>query len=615
MIRVGGAGGFWGESAVGVRPLLDAGVDVLVFDYLAEITLSILARQRRDDPAQGYARDVVPALVKPFARRLAERGVKLVVNAGGVNPAACAAAIRSELAAQGVALKVATVAGDDLADRAAAFHQAGIVDLDDGRAFPAPETVASVNAYLGAVPIAAALGAGADIVVTGRVVDSALTLGPCLWAFGWALDDWDRLAAGSLAGHLIECGPQATGGNFTDWRQAATGDAGAPPDTDPVPGIARIGYPIAEIAADGAVTITKPPGTGGRVSPATVGEQMLYEIGDPTAYALPDVVCDVASVTLTQAGPDRVAVAGARGRPAPGHYKVSATHADGYRAGQVLFFYGDQAAAKARAYGQAMAARARVLAQTLGFAPFDEVAIETFGDESHYGAFARPDAAAAREVALKVAVRHADARAVGLFLRELVGGALATPPGLTMFTGGGRPKPSPVVRLFSFLIPKDQVTATVALDDAPVALPAPPAAGPDAPAGAAPDGPPPPEPPPPPDRREPLVAVPLHRVAWARSGDKGNAANIGVLPRQPALAPYLWAALDEATVAARFAHFLDGPVQRHFLPGTGAINIVLHRVLGGGGVASLRNDPQGKGYAQILLQTPVGVPAPLLESL
>jgi hypothetical protein len=462
-----------------------------------------------------------------------------------------------------------------------------------GEKFPETEDIASMNAYLGGFPIAEALNQGADIVITGRSVDSAVTLGACIHAFGWESDDWDRLASGSLAGHILECGPQATGGNYTDWEDVA--------DT-----IHEIGYPITEVSADGSFTATKPDATGGTVTIGTVAEQMLYEIGDPQAYMLPDVICDFSDVVLEQLGEDRVRVTRARGRPAPDSYKVSVTWPDGWRAGHVFFFYGEDADRKARAYADAAVKRARAKLRGTNAPDFDEVLIEVIGDESHYGAARRTNGS--REVALKLAVKHRDPRAAGLMLREATGLGLATPPGLSGFAGG-RPKPSPVVRLFSMLIAKEEVAVTIdtdgeiqafadaagtAFDPASIVRPAPPAAI---------------------EAQEPMVDVPLIRLAWGRSGDKGNKANIGIIPRSIDYAPWIWAALTEAEVTARFSHFLEGGVDRYYMPGTGAINFLLNDVLGGGGIASLRNDPQGKGYAQILLQTPIPLPQSLAETL
>ncbi len=595
VIRIGGASGYWGDADMAVPQLLgDGNLDYIVFDYLAEVTMSIMARARAKNPTAGYATDFVTAVVQPHLAQIAAQGVKLISNAGGVNPHACAKAVRGVVKAAGLDLKVAVISGDDLLSHAPALAAAGRTEMFSGEPFPPTEKIASISAYLGGFPIAEALARGADIVITGRVVDSAVTLGACIHSFGWARDDWDKLAAASLAGHIIECGTQATGGNFTDWEQVADSMADA-------------GYPIVEISPDGTFVTTKPAATGGMVSVGTVGEQMLYEIGDPQAYLLPDVVADFSQVTLTQLDHQHVQVSGARGQPAPDRYKVSATYADGWRAGLVFFFYGEQANDKAHAFAEAALARARRKLHAAGAADFDEVLVEVHGEECHYGEYAR--AKSSREVALKLAVKHADRQAASLMLREATGLGLAGPPGLTTYNGG-RPRAQPVVRLFSLLVSKDQVPITLSMEQGEVGLgteggqpfdalalprPAPPAV--------------------PEHHAQDLVQVPLLALAWGRSGDKGDKANIGILPRDPQYAPWIWAAMSEQEVASRFAHFLKGPVERFYLPGTGAINFLLHDVLGGGGVASLRNDPQGKGYAQLLLQMPVSVPSQMASAL
>jgi hypothetical protein len=597
IIRIGGASGFWGESQLATAQLLaGGGLDYIVYDYLAEITMSIMARARAADPERGYAVDFVSAAVGPNLKEIARQGVKIVSNAGGVNPQACAADLKALIESSGLDLRVAVVSGDDLLGDAQRLADRGLSEMFSGAPFPPVEQVASVNAYLGAFPIAEALAAGADIVITGRVVDSAVTLGACIREFGWSADDLDRLAGGSLAGHILECGPQATGGNFTDWELAAGDYAG-------------IGYPIAEIEADGSFVCTKPGETGGLVTRHTVAEQMVYEIGDPQAYVLPDVTCDFTQVTLEQTGPDRVRVRGARGHPPPSACKVSATWADGFRAGQVLFFAGFDADRKARCYAEAVLRRARSRLQAAGLPDFAETCIELIGDESHYGA--RRALGGAREVALKIAARHQDSKALLVLLQEITGLALGGPPGLTGFAGG-RPRPSPVVRLYSFTLPVSELDVSIELDGRswrhqPAASAA----------AAAPSQPTSPAEPPVPEADTDLVEVPLIRVALGRSGDKGDKANIGVIARRPGFLPWIWRALTEEAVAGVFAHFLDGqadpPVERFLLPGLPAVNFLLHGVLGGGGIASLRNDPQGKTYAQILLDYPIPVPPALLE--
>ena len=591
IVKIGGATGYWGDSDTGLPQLLEAGsLDYIVFDYLAEITMSIMARARAKDAQLGYAVDFVSGLERHL-NRVASEGVKIISNAGGVNPRACGEAIRKRINEAGLNLKVAVVTGDDLTSRAAEFENCR--EMFSSAPFPASDSIASINAYIGAFPIAAALDKGADIVITGRCVDSAVTLGACIHEFGWGRKDWDKLAGASLAGHILECGAQATGGNFTDWEEV---DAG----------LADVGHPIAEIRADGSFDVTKPVGSGGIVTLATVGEQMLYEIGDPQAYILPDVVCDFSDVVLTQSGDNRVSVTGAKGRPAPDAYKVSATFSDGWKIATIWFFIGEEAARKAKSFSKTALTRTQRKLRAMTVGEFDEVLSETLGDESHYGSYKR--VGDTREVLLKLAAKHADPKACAILLKEATGLALAAPPGLALFSGG-RPKPSPVVRLFSFLLPKTQVPITVTIEGKAIdygtdeGTPFDPSGleRPDAPVTDVLEG-------------DDLVETPLITLAWARSGDKGDKANIGVLPRRPEYVPWIWAALTEDEVARRFAHFTTAPVERFFLPGTGAINFLLHDVLGGGGVASLRNDPQGKSFAQILLQTPIPIPHTLMTA-
>lgn len=586
-LRIGCASGFWGDSEFAAAQLVQrGGINVLVFDYLAEITMSLLIRAKAKDPALGYAPDFVTT-IQPLMKELKSRGIKVIANAGGVNPSACRAALVAAARAEGVDLKIAAVLGDDLMPRLEALRAAGVKEMFSGEPFP--QKVMSANAYLGAFPIAAALDAGADIVVTGRCVDSAVALAPLIHAFGWTAADHDLLAQGSLAGHLIECGTHVTGGNYTDWET--------------VPGWDDVGFPIAECRADGSFVITKPEGTGGLVCPSTVGEQMLYEIGDPRAYVLPDVVCDFTGVTLTQDGFDRVEVKGARGLAPTDQAKVSVTYADGFRAMSLFMIGGIDAGAKARRVGAALLARMRRHYAQRGWPDFTDTCVEAIGAEDTYGPHARPDA---REVMLKVGVRHPVKDALELFSREVAPMALMSAPAITGFTGG-RPKVQPVVRLFSCLIPKTQVSASIDMGGQAVVAPQwsgkpfdpaalPQVGGPLPGADAFARG---------------TRTLPLVRLAWGRSGDKGDAANIGILARKPQYLPFIRAALTEAAVAAWFAHLVKGRVQRFDLPGTQALNFLLDEALGGGGIASVRMDPQGKAYAQMLLDFPVPIPADL----
>jgi acyclic terpene utilization AtuA family protein len=596
VIRIGGASGFWGDAARATPQLLAAeGLDFIVYDYLAEITMSIMARARAKDASKGYAVDFISAAMKPNLPEIARQGVRIIANAGGVNPVACASALREVIAELGLDLKVACISGDDLIDQRDQLASRGITEMFSGASFPDADRLQSINAYLGAFPVARALDMGADIVVTGRCVDSAVTLGACIHAFGWSSDDLDQLAMGSLAGHILECGPQATGGNFTDWEQ--------------VQGIDDIGYPITEIDASGTFVTTKPAGTGGIVTVGTVAEQMVYEIGDPQAYILPDVVCDFSTATLAQSGEDRVTVSGATGRPAPDTYKVCATYNDEFRGGTFMTFYGFDADKKARALGEAVFKASRKTFATYGLADFSEASIELIGAESQYGDFSAMDGS--REVAMKIAVKHPDMMGIGIMLKECVGLGLATPPGLSGFQGG-RPKPSPVVRLFSFALDKNQLAINIEMNGESVTYTEAPGQALDISAIARPAQPTI-------DERTDLVEVPLIKLAWGRSGDKGNKANVGIIAREAEYLPYIWAALTEDTITARFAHFLadtsEGNVERYLMPGSHALNILMHDVLGGGGVASIRNDAQGKGYAQLLLACPIPVTPAIAEKV
>ncbi|MDG2501417.1 MAG: DUF1446 domain-containing protein [Porticoccaceae bacterium] len=598
-IRIAGASGFWGDAARATPQLLkDGNLDFIAYDYLAEITMSIMARARAKNPDYGYALDFVTAAMKPNLKEIARQGVKIVSNAGGVNPQACANALRAVIAEMGLELKVACVLGDDMIDHRDDLADQGYTEMFTGAAFPAVDKIASINTYLGAFPVAMALDKGADIVVTGRSVDSAVTLGACIHSFGWGRDDLDQLAMGSLAGHIIECGPQATGGNFTDWED--------------VHSLETIGYPIAELRADGSFDCSKPEGTGGLVTRATIAEQMVYEIGDPQAYMLPDVVCDFSNVELEQVGENLVRVTGATGLPAPDTYKVCTTYADEFRGGTNMTFYGVDADRKAQKLADAIFAASRRTLQQFGLADFSETSVELLGAESQYGSNAQ--VSHCRELVMKIAAKHPDAAGIGIMLKEAVGLGLATPPGLSGFAGA-RPSPSPVVRLFSFALAKGTAKIQVELDGAIFDVPDSPGVALDRAALIRPDIPPAPA--------DATVSVPLIKLAWGRSGDKGDRANIGIIARQPQYLPYIYAALTEQAVADRFGHFISagatgssgGYVERYLMPGTDAINFLIHNVLGGGGMASIRNDAQGKGYAQLLLDAAIPVSAEIASQL
>ncbi len=579
LVRIGGASGFWGDSATGAIQLVASGqIDYLVFDYLAELTMSLLAAARLKNPELGYATDFVTVAMRSVLKDALAGGIRIIANAGGMNPRACAAALESLAAELNLTLKIAIVEGDDVMPLLPTLRAEGV---------PLPDKVVSANAYLGALSIKRALDAGAQVVITGRCVDSAVTLGALLHEFDWSMDDYDRLAAASLAGHLIECGCQGVGGLHTDWEA--------------VPDWANSGYPIVACRADGSFSISKPAGTGGLVTPATVAEQLLYEIGDPARYILPDVVCDFSAVTLHQAGPDMVDVRGARGYAPTPTYKVSATYADGYRCAAQLTIVGFDAQRKARRSAEAILERTRAMFSKLGLGDYSASHIEVLGDAYSYG----PHVAHAPlfEAVMWLAVAHPNKRALELFAREIAPAGTSWAPGTT--GASGRPSVAPAIKQFAFLLDKARLAPSFTLDgDTPVSVPVPPGCDSPVPPAAelatlA------------PVVDTDMIEVPLITLAYARSGDKGDTSNIGVIARRPELLSHLRAQLTPDRVAAYLAHLVKGKVTRYDLPGIDALNFVCEQALDGGGMASLRNDPLGKGMAQVLLAMPVRVPRAL----
>jgi hypothetical protein len=593
IVRIGGASGAWGDSPRAIGQLLRADPQYLMMDYLSEVTMSLLARARLAKPEAGFPLDFVQYL-KPWLAIIAARGVKVVANAGGVNPPGCKRALEAACAEAGAVLRVAVVEGDDAMPLIESRRES-IREAYTGA--PVPPRLLTANAYLGALPIAAALRAGADVVITGRCADSALALGVLMHEFGWPAQAYDLLAAGSLAGHLLECGPQATGGNHTDWRS--------------VPGWEDIGYPLAECRDDGTFTVCKPEGTGGLINPAVIAEQVLYEIADPAAYLLPDVIADFSGVEAHQSGPDRVAVTGARGRAPTGSYKVSATYEDGYRAVATVTLVGPDAVEKAERTAQALVARGRLIFTEQRMPDFSGIHVEAIGGEASYGAGSR--ARHAREVLLRLVVTHPSKLALELFARELGSIGLSCAPGTTGIFGG-RPKPFPVVRLFSCFVPKADVAPPRVTVGAETAFEVPIPTG-----GAAADprpqsatvaafdavdpGP----------GAAPVREVPLLALAYARSGDKGDTANVAIIARRPEFVAVIRREVTAERIRAHFDGELRGPVHRFEAPGLGAFNFVLEQALGGGGMASARIDPQGKAFGQRALEMLVRVPERLLH--
>ncbi len=591
LVRIGGASAFLVDSALAVPQLLRAGgLQYLIFDYLAEASMGMLGRLQALDPKAGFGADFLTVHVGPHLREIARQGVRVIANAGGLNPQGLAAATEAMVKSAGLDLKVAYVDGDDVRGQIAQLRAEGVHDMFTGAALP-DKKIISANVYLGAFPIAAALAGGADIVITGRVVDSALALGPLIHEFGWSADDYDLLAAGTLAGHLLECAAQVTGGTFTDWKS--------------VPDWENIGFPIGECRADGSLVITKPQGTGGLVSVGTVAEQLLYEVSDPSDYIVTDVRCDFSEVQLRQLGADRVQVSGARGRAPTDTYKVCITYEDGWRAIAYQPIIGEEATAKSERQAAALFARTRVLLRARELPDFTATACIVIGAERSFGAHAQPGGG--REVICKLIADHPEKLGAELFAREqwtaISGMAVGTSINLAT-------QVLPVTGLFLCLLRRTAVTARMTLQGRTRQLP-------DVP-GAAPQAPDP--------RSSVTQALPpagaqpveLVRLAFARSGDKGHLFNVAVIARRPEYLPWLRAALTPQAVGEWYRHLraAGAPrVERYEVPGFSALNLVVHDALEGGINASTQLDPAAKGMAQMLLRFPVPVPAALAAEL
>jgi len=587
-IRIGCASGFYGDSQIAARQLVDDGnIDYLVFDYLAEITMAILAKAKARNENAGFAVDFVTVAMKDVLADCAKKGIKVVANAGGVNVPGCISALEALCDQLGLNLKVAGVYGDDLMGRDDIPFDS-MAEMQSGAALP--DKLGSMNAYLGGRPIADALDAGADIVVTGRVVDSAVVLGPLMHEFGWGETDYDYLAQGSLCGHVVECGAQCTGGNYTDWHT--------------VPDFSKISYPVAEVSADGSFVVGITPGSGGLATVGSVGEQIVYEIGDPANYLLPDVACDFGHVVLEQIAVDQIKVSGARGRAPGDKYKVCATWRDGFQIKGMAIYGGLRAPEKAQCCYEAWIKRVRQYYQDNGIADFRAVDFEYLGTEHSYGPHANPDIRVTREVVAKFGLHHDDPNALQFAANEMMYLGTSGAPGMYGL-GGGRVRPSGLIQIHSALLDKRFVSVTVQLGDTVLSnktyltgtsSPNPKSRvdfdeitlGDDA------------------------VEVPLERLAFARSGDKGNNANIGVIARKAQFLPYIHSQLTAQLVGDYFSHLVKGEVERFELPGFNAYNFFMTEALGGGGTASLRADAQGKSLAQQLLSISIKVPANIL---
>ncbi|MFL5610598.1 MAG: acyclic terpene utilization AtuA family protein [Gemmatimonadaceae bacterium] len=446
LVRVAAGQGFWGDDLDAPRRQVEGGpIDYLMLDYLAEVTMSILQKQKERDPSLGYARDFVGAM-EGVLPAVVERGVKVIANAGGVNPLACAAAVKTMADKRGASgeLRIGVVTGDDLLDRLDDLIAQGhaLSNMETGEPLASVrDRVLSANAYIGSVPIVDALKKGANVVITGRSTDTALTMAPLRYEFDWAETAWEQLAAGIVAGHIIECGAQCSGGNcLYDWRS--------------IPDLANVGYPIVEAASDGSFVVTKHPATGGRITVPTVTEQLVYEMGDPHSYITPDVIADFTTIRLEQTGENRVRVFAIKGRPPTDKLKVSVAYRAGFKAIGTLVYAWPDALEKAEFADRVLRERLDRLELR-----FDQVLTEFVGANSTHGALSG-DQRAAPEVQLRVGVRGNDRAAVERFTREIAPLVLNGPPSVTGFAGG-RPKVEEIVAYWPALIDKSVVQTRV----------------------------------------------------------------------------------------------------------------------------------------------------------
>jgi hypothetical protein len=449
-VRIAAGQGFWGDwLEAPVRQVEGGPIDYLVLDYLAEVTMSILQKQRSRDPSAGYARDFVGQMER-ILPAVAERGIRVISNAGGVNPRGCAEAVRAAAERLGVGdrIRIALVTGDDLLDRLDPLIADGetLANMDTGRPLSdVRDRVRSANAYLGMMPVVEALDRGANVVITGRVTDTGLTLGPLVHEFGWSADDWDRIAAGTIAGHILECGAQSSGGNLLrDWRA--------------VKRLEDVGFPLVEAEADGTFTVTKHPGTGGVVNIASVSEQLVYEMGDPSNYITPDGIVDFTTIQLASAGKNRVRVSGIRGRPRTPMLKVSVAYFYGYKAIGSLVYSWPDALEKARAADRIL--RKRLTALGL---EFEQILTEYVGVDATHGRLAGQPSPEIAEVMLRVGVRGADRAAVERFTREIAPLVLTGPPSVTGFAGG-RPAVEEIVAYWPALMAREKIEPFVRVE-------------------------------------------------------------------------------------------------------------------------------------------------------
>ncbi|MFA8436197.1 MAG: acyclic terpene utilization AtuA family protein [Marinifilaceae bacterium] len=594
-VRIANSGGFWGDDLGVLRRQLEGGdIDYISSDFLAEITMSILRKQQLKDQSLGYVTDFVEQIVDA-APLLKEKGVRMLTNAGGINPLGCARKILEELTKQNISLKIAVVNGDNIIDRIDELYpeHASFANMDNQEDFAhIHDRVQSANVYLGIPPLLKALESGADLVIAGRVTDTSVTMAPMVYELGWALDDWDKLAAGLVAGHIIECGAQSTGGNFTDWQKVKRWD--------------NMGYPIVEMRSDGSFEVYKHPDTGGLISEDTIREQLVYEMGNPTQYISPDVVADFSGLQLEEVGPHRVRVSNARGYASTPFLKVSMAYEDGFKATSSIVISGGEVLNKAQEFE-------RIFWQRLNL-NYKKINTEYVGYNAchlHLAEHIDPN-----EILLRFSVYDSNPAKLLKFSQSIAPLILSGPPGVAVT--GGRAKMQQVMTYWPTLVPKRNITALVRIlsadgsiedqSEVPCWLGYEDGSGRQVVSvkseGAS-------------EQRDyaDKKRMPLREICLARSGDKGDTVNIGVLARSEAIYHYLKGLLTSELIAEMFSGIAKGKVKRYELDNLWALNFLLEEALDGGGTKSLMIDAQGKTFASALLNQEILVPKELLEGI
>ena len=591
-IRIGNASGYWGDDLTALKRQLTSGpLDYITMDFLAEITMSILQRQRNKNSELGYAVDFLHQLEECLPL-IVKKKVRVIANAGGINPIGMGRKIIEMAKKFGLDIKVGIVYGDDIVNSLYELTAAGerFSNMETGEDFFGVRSkISSANIYLGAEPVVKALDAGCHIIVTGRVTDTGITLAPMIHEFGWAMDDWDKMASGVIAGHIIECGAQASGGNITDWDEVKT--------------FHNIGYPIIEMEASGDFVVTKHKNTGGLISEKTIKEQLVYEMGDPSNYISPDGIARFDTIQLKDEGHNRVRISGVKGKPEPDFLKVSMSYENGWKSNGAVLVSGPNTAKKAEIIADIFWKKLKH--------KFEETRTEMVGSGSIWPDTIRK--CETNEIMLRFSVTDKDINKIKDFGKALSTLILSGPAGMAVTTGG-RPKPQLVVAYWPALMHRSRVKAKVLVIDTngdedfhEISFPIRVQARPEEKTATTSDR----------KKKKPTgkaIKVKLRQICYARSGDKGDTCNIGVLARTPEIYDWIVEHLTSETVRKFFKGITYGKVIRYELDNICALNFLLEETLGGGGTRSLMIDPQGKTLSQALLELELNVPSSLLNN-